>query len=258
MQIFFKNESDKTVILCIAKETYTLIPDAGKHIETDNTTCNFSVTANLNYRCEPMTGKLGLSYFHRFILTSEYTLAATDNCTVRLYSETAHGNNFESYNRIYPFSTDCKISLPVYTVNDENEIKEKIKKSDKNETAILQGAGVAGKLIKAKNIFDDIITVAILGIIAIIAFILIWIFRDFKTAVMIFAGVSVSGLLLWKLFLEKMINKAKAKAKKKAESTIEKIFLPCENMPEGIFRDKNSYFSNDYIAAVFKHSTKRT
>ena len=51
--------------------------------------------------------------------------------------------------------------------------------------------------------------------------------------------------------------KAKAKAKIKAEKKVEKLFLPCNDMPDGIFKSKDSYFDNDYITAVFKHSTKR-
>lgn len=257
MQAFFKNETDKTVILHINQQEFTLIPDSGRYIEFDEEPCKLSVTTDLKYRCEPVTGKLGLSYFHRFVVTSRFTVTPKDNCTIRFYSEVAQGNNFESYTRVYPFSTDCRISTPFYSVNDEEEIKARIAKSDKNEAVILQGAGVAGKLIKAKNTFDDIVTAAILGVIALIVFILIWIFKDFRTAAMIFAGVAVSGLLLWKLFLEKAVNKAKAKAKKKAERTMEKMFLPCENMPEGIFKNKGSYFSNDYIAAVFEHSSKK-
>jgi len=258
MQAFFKNETDKTVILHINQQEFTLIPDSGKYIEVDEEPRELSVTADLKYRGEPITGKLGLSYFHRFVVTSRYTVTPKDNCTIRFYSETAQGNNFESYIRVYPFSTDCRISTPFYSVNDEEEIKTRITKSDKNEAVILQSAGLAGKLIKAKNTFDDIVTSAILGIIALIVFILIWIFKDFRTAAAVYGSVIAIGFLLWKLFLEKAIKTAKAKAKKKAERTMEKMFLPCENLPEGIFKDKLSYFSHDYIAAVFKHSTKRT
>ena len=250
MQIFFKNETDKTVILHIADNEHTLLPDSGRYIELCENTTDFSVYADLKYRCEPVTGKLGLSYFHRFVVTSRYTLTATDNCTVRFYAETAQGNNFESYTRVYAFSTDCEISAPFYSVNDEEKIKARITRSDKNEAVILQGAGVAGKLIKAKNTFDDIVTAIILGTVALITFILIWIFKDFRTAAVIYASVAVFGFLMWKLFFKKALKKAKSNAKKK-------MFLPCENMPEGIFKDKSSYFSSDYISAVFKHSSKK-
>ncbi len=257
MQIFFKNETDKTVILHIAGNKHTLMPYAGRYIKLCENTTEFSVCTDLKYRCEPITGKLGLSYFHRFIVTSRYTVTATDNCTVRFYSETAHGNNFESYTRVYPFSIDCEISSPFYSVNDEEKIKAIITRSDKNEAVILQSAGVAGKLIKAKNTFDDIITVSILAVVALIAFILIWIFKNFRTAALIYISVAAFGFLTWKLFFEKALRGAKSKAKQKAEKKIEKMFLTCENLPEGIFKDKSSYFSNDYISAVFEHSKKR-
>ncbi len=257
MHIFFKNESTKTIILRIADNEHTLIPDAGRYIEINETPCELSVTADLKYRCEPVTGRLGLSYFHRFVVKSHCTLTPAESCTVRFYSETAHGNNFESYTRIYPFSIDCEISAPFYSVNDQEKIKAKIVRSDKNEAVILQGAGVAGKLIKAKNTFDDIITATVIGFIALIVFVLIWIFKDFRTATVIYASVIAFSFLLWKLFLEKALKKAKAKAKTKAEKKMEKLFLPCENMPEGIFKDKSSYFSHDYIAAVFEHSSKK-
>jgi len=85
----------------------------------------------------------------------------------------------------------------------------------------------------------------------------IWIFKDFRTASIVYGSVAIFGFILWKLFLEKTLKKAKTKVKNKAEKEVEKIFLPCDNMPEGIFKSKASYFSHDYITAVFEHSNKR-
>ncbi len=257
MQIFLKNESDKSIIIQLDNTKLTLIPDSGKYVEAENAKAVLTVYTDEKYRCDPATGALGLSYFHRFVAVSAYDVTLTDNCTIRFYKETAHGNNFESYTRIYPYSTECTFSSPCYSVKDESEIKEKIARSDKTEAVILQGAGVAGKLIKTKNTFDDIVTAAILGTIALIVFILIWIFKDFHTAATIYASVAVIALLLWKIFLERALKKAKSKVKSKAEQKVEKMFLPCDNMPEGIFKGKESYFEHDYIAAVFEHSSKR-
>lgn len=257
MKIFLKNESEMSIIIQLDNTHLTLIPDSGKYVEAENTKTVLTVYADEKYRTEPVTGKLGLSYFHRFIVKSAYDVTFTDNCTVRFYKETAHGNNLESYTRIYPYSTGCTFSEPRYSVRDEAQIKEKIARSDKNEAVILQGAGFAGKLFKAKNTFDDIVTGAILGTVALIIFILIWIFKDFRTAAIAYASVAVFGFLMWKIFIEKALKKAKAKAKAKAEKSVEKMFLPCDNMPDGIFRGKESYFEHDYIEAVFKHSKKR-
>lgn len=257
MQIFLKNESDKSIIIQLGNTKLTLIPNAGKYIEAENENAILTVYADEKYRTEPVTGKLGLSYFHRFVVLSAYDVTLTDNCTIRFYKETAHGNNFESYTRIYPYSADCTFSAPRYSVRDEAQIKEKIARSDKNEAVILKSAGVASKLFKAKNTFDDIVTAAILGAVALIIFILIWIFKDFRTAAIAYASVAVFGFLMWKIFLEKALKKVKTKAKTKAEQKVEKIFLPCDNMPEGIFKGKESYFEHSYIEAVFEHSRKR-
>ena len=257
MQIFLKNESNKNIIINIGHRIYTLVPQEGKYAETEEGTVRLSVTADERYRTETVKGRLGLSYFHRFIVKADYTATLKADCTIRFYAETAHGNNLESYTRIYPFCSDCVFSTPFYTVNNEREARESIAKSDKNEVIILQGAGLAGKLFKAKNTFDDIVTALILGGIALIVFAVLWIFKDFKTAAMIYGGAALFGLLLWKLILERLLIKVKAKAKSKAEKKVEKMFLPCNDMPEGIFKSKDSYFSNDYITAVFKHSTKR-
>lgn len=257
MQIFLKNESNKNIIINIGQYTYSLIPQEGKYTEIPEGTINLSVSANEKYSCEPITSALGLSYFHRFVVTSYYTVTVKDNYTIRFYSETAHGNNFESYTRIYPFCSDCVFSAPVYTVNEENKIKEKISRSDKNETVILQGAGIAGKIFKAKNTFDDIILALILGAISLVIFVMIWIFKDFRTASMIYGGVAVFVFLLWKIVFEKLLKKAKAKAKTKAKKKVEKMFFPCKDMPDGIFKGKESYFSHEYINAVFEHSSKR-
>lgn len=257
MQIFLKNESNKSIIINIDQHIYTLIPQEGKYAETEECTVKLSVTADERYRTQAIKGRLGLSYFHRFIVTADYTVTPKNNSTVRFYAETAHGNNLESYTRIYPFCSDCVFSAPFYTVNNEQTVRENIAKSDKNEVIILQGAGLAGKLFKAKNTFDDIITALILGAIALVVFVLLWVFKDFKTAAMIYGGGAVFTFLMWKLILERLFKKIKAKAKNKAEKKVEKIFLPCNNMPEGIFKSKDSYFSNDYITAVFNNSTKR-
>lgn len=257
MQIFLKNESNKSIIVNIGQRVYNLIPQEGKYAETQEETVSLKVTADERYRTETVKGRLGLSYFHRFIVKADYTVTLKNNSTIRFYAESAHGNNLESYTRIYPFCSDCVFSAPFYTVNNEREAREHIAKSDKNEVILLQGAGIAGKLFKAKNTFDDIVTALILGVIALVVFVLLWIFKDFKTAAMIYGGIAVFGFLLWKLILERVLKKAKAKAKSKAEKKVEKMFLPCDNMPEGIFKSKDSYFDNDYITAVFKHSTKK-
>lgn len=257
MQIFLKNESNKSIIVNIGQRVYNLIPQEGKYAETQEETVSLKVTADELYRSETVKGRLGLSYFHRFIVSSDYTVTLKDNCTIRFYSETAHGNNLESYTRIYPFCSDCVFSAPFYTVNNEREAREHIAKSDKNEVILLQGAGIAGKLFKAKNAFDDIVTALILGAVALVVFILVWIFKDFRTAATIYGAVAIFGFLMWKLILERVLKKAKHKAKRKAEEKVEKMFLPCDNMPEGIFKGKDSYFDHDYINAVFVHSKKR-
>ena len=215
MQIFLKNESGKNIIIELNATHLTLLPDSGKYIDCENGDATLTVYADEKHRTDPVTSALGLSYFHRFIAVSSYKTELKDNCTIRFYKETAHGNNLESYTRIYPYSTDCSFSAPYYCVKDENLIKEKIARSDKNEAVFLQGAGIAGKLFKAKNTFDDIITAAILGIIALIIFILIWIFKDFRTAAIVYGLIAVFAFLLWKLFLEKTIKKQKQKQKQK-------------------------------------------
>ena len=97
MKIFLKNESEKSIIIQLDNTQLTLIPDSGKYVEAENTKTVLTVYADEKYRTKPVTGKLGLSYFHRFTVQSAYDVTLTDNCTVRFYKETAHGNNLESY-----------------------------------------------------------------------------------------------------------------------------------------------------------------
>lgn len=257
MQIFLKNESDKIITVKIENEEYRLLTGEGKYAFFNGVGGKMTVSSDEVYRSEAVTGKMGMNYFHFFVTETEYDFTAVDGATVRFYRETARGNNFESYVRVYPFSTECSFSLPFYTVKGENEIREKLNKSDKKEAAVLLGAGAAVKLLKAKNTFDDIVTALILGIIAVTVFVLIWIFKDFITAFKIYGAVAAVGFLLWQLVLKKVIEKGKKKAKNKAEEKFAKTFLPCENMPEGIFKGKHSYFESEYITAVFTYSTKR-
>ena len=209
MRILLENKSNKTVIFNIDGIEHTLFSDAGTYIETKKENFNLSVYPDEKYRRDPITGSLGLSYFHRFIVKADYNVTVNNNCTIRFYTETAHGNNFESYTRIYPFSNECVFSSAFYSVNSKNYIKDKIEKSDKNEAIILQGAGVVGKLIKVKNTFDDVVTAAVLSAVALIAFILIWIFKDFRTAAIIYLSIAVLGFLMWKLFFTKSCKKSK-------------------------------------------------
>lgn len=257
MQVTLKNESDKRIEIEFGDSKFCIFPSETKTINLETETTTLTVSADMKSRREPVTGKLGLSYFHHFVVRSTYTITPEDNCLIRFYSETAHGNNFETYTRIYPFSQNCRISPPFYAVKNEQEMKEQIAKSDKNEVVFLQGATIAGKVFKAKNTLDDIIAGLIIGAIALVIFILIWIFKDFKVAASAYASIAIFGFLLWKIFLEKAIEKAKKKAQNKAGEKLGKMFLHCENMPEGIFKSKDSYFDHEYINAVFVHSTKR-
>lgn len=257
MQIFLKNESDKIIKINLCGQDFTLIPLEGKYAQVPEGEATMLLSSDEVYSSEPITKKAGLSYFHRFVTRSRYNFTVSEDTTVQFYSETARGNNFESYQRVYPFCVNLEFSEPVYTVKDADEIKEKIAKTEKKEVVILGGAGIAGKLFKAKNTFDDIVAGLICGIIAIVVFALIWIFKDFKTAATAYLIIAGVAFLLWKLLIERLIKKAKDKAKKKAEDKFRKAFLPCENLPEGIFKGKDSYFDSGYISAVFKHSTKR-
>lgn len=257
MQILFRNESDKRIEILLPNSQFYLLPAESRYVKLEGEGIPLTVSADMKSRHEPVTGKLGLSYFHHFVVTSTYTVTPEKDGIIRFYRETAHGNNFETYTRIYPFSQDCRISPPYYTVKNAEEMKEKIAKSDKNEVVFLQGASVAGKVFKAKNTLDDIIVGLIIGAIALVIFILIWIFKDFKVAASAYASIAIFGFLIWKLFLEKSLAKTKRKAQNKAGEKLGKMFLHCEDMPEGIFKSKDSYFDHGYINAVFVHSTKR-
>ncbi|MBQ8504425.1 MAG: hypothetical protein IJ491_09160 [Clostridia bacterium] len=257
MQIFLKNESDKIININLCGQNFTLIPLEGKYAQLPEGEATMLLSTDEEYSSEPITKKAGLSYFHRFVTESGYKFTVGESVTIQFYSETAHGNNFESYQRVYPFCVNLKFSEPVYTVKGADKIKENIIKTEKREAVLLQGAGVAGKLIKAKNTFDDIIAGLICGLIAIVIFVLIWIFKDFKTAATVYLIVAGAALLLWKLFIERAVKKLKNKAKAKAEQKFEKAFLPCADMPGDLFKGKNSYFDTEYISAVFRNSTKR-
>lgn len=257
MKIFLKNESDKFLKINLCGQDFTLIPLEGKYAQIAEGRASMLLSADESYSSEPITQKAGFSYFHRFVTESRYDFTVSEDVTIQFYAETAHGNNFESYQRVYPFCVGLKFSEPVYTVKSADEIKEKIAKTEKREVVILQGAGVAGKLIKAKNTFDDIVAGLICGIIAIIVFALIWIFKDFKTAATVYLIIAGAALLLWKLFIERAVEKAKKKTKAKAEQKFEKTFLPCTDMPGNLFKSKDSYFDTEYISAVFRYSTKR-
>lgn len=128
MQILLKNESDICIWVKLNDREYRLIPHEGKYAELENEKSELIVCPDEQYRCEPITGKMGLNYFHRFVVQAKYEFTPDSCNTIRFYSETAQGNNFESYKRVYPFCDGCKFSVPVYCVKDEGTIKERIEK----------------------------------------------------------------------------------------------------------------------------------
>lgn len=100
-----------------------------------------------------------------------------------------------------------------------------------------------------------------------IVFAFIWVCFSLEAAVITLAVLVFIGYIIYKiidkilkrvdktadeLFNSKLFNKAVDKANDKFEEK----YVYCKDMPEDLFKDRNSFFDPNYISAVFKYSNK--
>lgn len=267
MHIILENKSNKTLLINLNGQNLKLNPFGKDFFTVDSNRISLNLTTDDKYSSDKYAQKAGYYCFHRFITVSQYDFPAENDFTLELYVETKKGDHFESYQRVSPYCKDFTLPEPIYTLKDADEVKEKFILNEKLENKAEQRADLFTKIEK----IDDVVSLTlfyliIFGFVAGI-FAFIWIVFSIKAAITTFAVLILIGYAIYKIiskilkrigktadkvFGSKLFNKAVDKADEKFEEK----YVYCKGMPEGLFKDRNSFFDPNYISAVFKYSNK--
>ncbi len=261
MNIYFKNQSDKKIILTLNGICYAL-PKMGDEIySVDNKEVSLSLTTEDEYSFETFSQKRGMTLYHRFITVAHYDFIIEKDSEISLKTETAKGDRFESYQRVVASLKGGFLPEARYSVKNENLVKAKFTQDKKNLNAYEKKMDKVGKVLDVGMKIDDIfanICLAVLAIIIVGAVIVSFIAFPIPTAVVV-GILALICALGWK-FLKKafvLLTKILDRLFDKHGDKIDEAFTNCKNMPEDLYKDESSYFENEYISAVFKFSTKK-
>lgn len=267
VHIFLENKSNKTLLIILNGQNITLNPFGKDLFTVIGSRISLSLTTEDSSTSEKNAEKLGYYCFHRFVTVAQYDFATESDLAIELYVETKKGDHFESYQRVSPYCKDFTLPEPIYTLKDEQEVKEKlaanerlINKAEKRAEHIVRFDRI-GTVIS--NIFVSLLTVGVAAII----FIAVWSNFSLKAAIITFA---VIALIIWLILstIKKLVNRVGKTADKffdsklfdktmdKANEKFEEKFVYCKDMPEDLYKDENSFFDPVYISAVFKYSNK--
>lgn len=260
MNINFKNESDKNIILTLNGIVHFLRSHSENTLQSNNE-ISLSLTTEDEYSSETASEKRGLTLFHRFITVADYNFTLHKDSEISLRVETARGNNLDSYQRVIPSLKGGFLPDASYTVKNESAVRQKLKQDEDNLNRFDKKLGKADKAISIGMRLDDIIGV-ICGIFfaLILLVIAIFSFKAYPTATAIILSILlVIGVISYKLLKKiiHLITKTFEKLLDKHGDKIGDALAPCTDMPMELFKDDNSYFDNEYISAVFRYSTKR-
>ncbi len=261
MNIYFKNQSDKKIILKLNGIVYFLSEGADEIYPTDTGKINLTLTTEDEYSFESLSQKRGMTMYHRFITVAHYEFILDKDSEISLKVETVRGNNLESYQRVVPSLKGGFLPEAEYTIKDEDSIRKKLKDDECKFDEFDKKTEKAAKVLSVGMWLDDafavvggiFLAIILIGIIigALIAF-------PIPTAI-ILSVLIIVGALCWKI-IKKVFNfifKGFDRLLNRHGEKIGESIAPCTDMPEGIFEDGSSYFDNEYISAVFKYSKRR-
>ena len=260
MNIKFRNESDKNIILILNGIVRFLKPHSENILQSNNEIC-LSLTTEDEYSYETASEKRGLTLFHRFITIADYNFILDKDSEISLTVESARGNNFDSYQRVIPTLYGGRLPIARYSIKNESSVRHKLKFDEDNLNRFDNKLDKTNKVINLGMKLDDVIA-AVCGVFfaIILLVIAIFSFKEYPTATAIILSILfVVGVVGYKI-LKKFINFITKTFEKFLDRHGDKIgdaIAPCTNMPMDLFENDNSYFDNEYISAVFRYSTKR-
>lgn len=261
MNILFRNQSDKKIIIGLNGIVYFLPSGADEIYSVDNDNIRLTLTTEDEYSFETFSQKRGMTVYHRFITVAHYDFQLGKDSEISLKVERVRGNNLESYQRVVPSLKGGFLPEAYYKVKDEDGIRNKLRDDEQKLDKFDKKTEKWSKLLGAGMWLDDAFTVIcgiLLGLILLGTLVGLLIVFPIPT-IIVLSVLLVVGAIGWKI-VRKVFNFAFKSFDRLLDRHGEKIgeaIAPCNGMPDGIFKDDNSYFDNEYISAVFRHSTRR-
>lgn len=256
MKIYFKNNSDKKIVIILNGIAHLLKENSSEIYEVEKN-IRLILTTDEEYSYETFSEKRGMTAYHRFITKASYDFVLEKDTQIFLDVETARGNNLESYQRVVPKSFDVNLPEAIYLVKNENEVRKKLSCDEKKLDAFEKKNRKLGRVLTVADKLDDIFVTLcciFLGIIFLATIIIGLITFTVPTIIILFV-VLVLGIIGYKS-IKKLVSFIGKNFEGLLNKHGDKLF-PCSDMPEGLFKSDESYFESDYISAVFKYSTKR-
>lgn len=267
MHIFLENKSSKTLFINLNGQSIVLNPFGKNACGISGDRVSLNLTTEDSYTSEKNAQKLGYYCFHHFVTVAQYDFSIGNDLAIELYVETKKGDHFEAYQRVNPCCKDFTLPEPIYTLKDADEVKKKfaanerlINKAEKRAEHIVRADRIGTVL---SNLFVLLLSVGVTAII----FIGIWSNFSLKAAIITVAVLCLIGYIICTI-IKKAINRIGKTADKFFDSKLfdktvnmvnekfEEKYVYCKDMPEGLFKDENSFFDPNYISAVFKYSNK--
>ncbi len=267
MHIFLENKSDKTLFIILNGQNIKLNPFGKDFFTVIGSRIALSLTTEDSSTSEKNAEKLGYYCFNRFVTVSQYDFITENDFALELYVETKRGDHCEAYQRVSPYCKDFTLPEPVYTLKDEQEVKEKFEANEKLEKKAEKRADLFAKIEKVEDAVGGILFYLIMFCLVAGVFAFIWVNFSLKAAIITLAVLTLIGYIAYKiiskilkrigktadkLFGSKLFNKAIDKA----DEMLEEKFVYCKDMPEELFKDRSSFLDPNYISAVFKYSNK--
>lgn len=202
-------------------------------IKTNNIRFNCFLNESSTFKHLPLSKSVIVEY--NFVLNSAYDLTVyNDNCEINLVKKQIKGDNLEQYRFVdLQFSSGC-IKYKEFFVQDEMLAKEQLSVARKKEI----------KLEKRLRIIDILQTICYIGIPALIIFLGLWYYIDFKTALIVIIPLSIIGIVIG-LLLKKIISKFNNK--------LDKINSKFEKANDK-YVDVNSFFDKNYINSILNNN----
>ncbi len=261
MNIYFRNQSDKKIIIGLNGIVYFLSSGSDEIYSIDTNEVRLTLTTEDEYSFETFSEKRGMTLYRRFITVAHYDFVLERDSEISLDVETVRGNNLESYQRAVPSLKGGFLPEAYYSVKDEATVRNKLRDDEQKLGEFEKKADKWSKVLGVGMWLDDAFAVVggiFLGLILLGTTIGLLIVFPIPT-IIVLSVLLVVGALSWKI-LKKVFDFAFKSFDKLLNRHGEKIgesIAPCNDMPEDIFKDDTSYFDNEYISAVFKHSTRR-
>lgn len=235
MTVILINKTGKPVIVELNNDKIELNNNEriSVSLKTNNIRFNCFLNEISTFKYLPLSKSVIVEY--NFVLNSLYDLTIyNDNCEINFVQKQIKGDNLEWYKFVDLQFSSGYINNKEFFVQDEMLAKEQLSVAREKEI----------KLEKRLRIIDILQTICYIVIPALIIFLGIWYFVDFKTALVVIIPLTIIGIVIG-LLLKKIISKFNNKLDQinsKFEKTNDK------------YVDVNSFFDKNYIKSILNNN----